>query len=32
MRGKNEGRYFEMTDSIFGYEPNTIEVCIRSVP
>ena len=36
MRGKNEGRYpfhyLEMIDSIFGYEPNTIEVCSRSVP
>lgn len=36
MRGKNEGRYpfnyLEMIDNIFGYEPNTIEVCSRSVP
>ena len=36
MRGKNEGRYpfhyLEMIDSIFGYEPNTIEICSRSVP
>lgn len=36
MRGKNEGRYpyhyLEMIDTIFGYEPNTIEVCSRSVP
>ena len=36
MRGKNEGRYpfhyLEMIDSIFGHEPNTIEVCSRSVP
>ena len=35
MRGKNEGRYpfhyLEMIDNIFGYEPNTIEVCSRSV-
>jgi len=35
MRGKSEGRYpyhyLEMIDSIFGYEPNTIEVCSRSV-
>lgn len=35
MRGKDEGRYpyhyLEMIDSIFGYEPNTIEVCSRSV-
>ena len=33
---KNEGRYpfhyLEMIDSIFGYEPNTIEVCSRSGP
>ena len=36
MRGKNEGRYpynyLDMIDNIFGYEPNTIEVCSRSVP
>ena len=36
LRGKNEGRYpyhyLEMIDNIFGYEPNTIEVCSRSVP
>ena len=36
MRGKSEGRYpynyIEMIDTIFGYEPNTIEVCSRSVP
>jgi hypothetical protein len=35
MRGKNEGRYpfhyLKMIDNIFGYEPNTIEVCSRSV-
>ena len=35
MRAKNEGRYpfhyLEMIDSIFGYEPNTIEVCSRSI-
>ena len=35
MHGKSEGRYpyryLEMLDSIFGYEPNTIEVCSRSV-
>jgi hypothetical protein len=36
MRGKNEGRYpynyLAMIDAIFGYEPNTLEVCSRSVP
>jgi hypothetical protein len=36
MRGRNEGRYpfhyLKMVDNIFGYEPNTIEVCSRSVP
>lgn len=36
MRGRSEGRYpfnyLEMIDNIFGYEPNTIEVCSRSVP
>ena len=35
LRGKNEGRYpykyLEMLDKIFGSEPNTIEVCSRSV-
>jgi hypothetical protein len=35
MRGRSEGRYpfnyLEMIDNIFGYEPNTIEVCSRSV-
>ena len=35
MRGRNQGRYpfhyLEMIESIFGYEPNTIEVCSRSV-
>jgi hypothetical protein len=36
MRGRSEGRYpfsyLEMMDNIFGYEPNTIEVCSRSIP
>ena len=35
LRGKDEGRYpykyLDMIDSLFGPEPNTIEVCSRSV-
>jgi len=35
LRGRDEGRYpykyLEMVDKIFGPEPNTIEVCSRSV-
>jgi len=35
MRGKDEGRYpfhyLDMIDNLFGYEPNTIEVCSREV-
>lgn len=34
-RGRDNGRYpynyLEMLDSVFGYEPNTIEVCSHSV-
>ena len=35
MRGKNEGgypvHYLEMIYSIFGYEPNTIDVVVQSL-
>ena len=35
VRGKDEGRYpynyLEMIDNVFGFEPNTIEVCSRDV-